>query len=247
MRKSCCAASDVSTFGVLTRVPPAIRWMGAGNLLKAGGTHYPQRSRGSEFNPLAPHMPEGLNGSQGNMTRQPDEARAPPGWGAWRAIRQPLMRHQKRDRMQYIAHEWRQRKMSTKDKTQYTSRLSVHITPAMNTRLEQIAALRDEAKAEVVRAALRTYLDEQEDLIGSRKHFTKMFQRRMDYLEWVVMAGVWMNLHVWQLLTERLKKEQVDLSDLLVEMLWTAVDTQGEMMTILDQVHRRKTKPPRQE
>lgn len=136
--------------------------------------------------------------------------------------------------------------MSAKDKTQYTSRLSVHITPAMNNRLEQIASLRDEAKAEVVRAALRAYLDEQEDLISSRKHFTKMFQRRMDYLEWVVMAGVWMNLHVWQLLTERLKKEEVDLSDLLVEMLWTAADTQGEMMTILDQVHRRKTKPPRQ-
>jgi predicted DNA-binding protein len=51
----------------------------------------------------------------------------------------------------------------------------------MDDRLEQIAKQRDEPKAEVARAALRAYLDEQEDLIGSRKHFTKAFQRRMDY------------------------------------------------------------------
>jgi len=73
--------------------------------------------------------------------------------------------------------------MSDNSKSQYSNRLTVHITGAMEDRLEQIASQRDEPKAEVVRAALRAYLDKQEDLIGSRKHFTKMFQRRVDYIE----------------------------------------------------------------
>ncbi len=73
--------------------------------------------------------------------------------------------------------------MSDKSKTRYTSRLSLHITPAMSDRLDQIELMRDEATAEIVRAALRLYLDQQEDLISSRKHFTKMFQRRMTHLE----------------------------------------------------------------
>ena len=45
--------------------------------------------------------------------------------------------------------------MSSKHKTHYTSRLSVHITEAMSQRLDQIAIQRDEAKAEIVRSALR--------------------------------------------------------------------------------------------
>src|SRR5437868_115154 len=84
--------------------------------------------------------------------------------------------------------------MSDNSKSQFTNRLTVHITGAMENRLEQIASQRDEPKAEVVRAALRAYLDEQEDLIGSRKHFTKMFQRRVDYLERLTVICLWINV-----------------------------------------------------
>ena len=42
---------------------------------------------------------------------------------------------------------------------------------------------RDEAKAEVVRGALRAFLDEHADVIGSRKPFTKAFGRRVDHVE----------------------------------------------------------------
>jgi predicted DNA-binding protein len=97
--------------------------------------------------------------------------------------------------------------MSDNSKSQFTNRLTVHITGAMDVRLEQIASQRDEPKAEVVRAALRAYLDEQEDLIGSRKHFTKMFQRRVDYVERLVIICLWLNVQIMQILFERVKKE----------------------------------------
>ncbi len=40
--------------------------------------------------------------------------------------------------------------------------------------------------AEIVREALRAYLDEQQDVEGSRKHFTKTMGGRFDYLEWLL-------------------------------------------------------------
>ena len=46
--------------------------------MDAGGTVYPQRSRGSKFNQLAPHVPERLIASRSAMTRQQRWSRAPP-------------------------------------------------------------------------------------------------------------------------------------------------------------------------
>ena len=43
-----------------------------------GGTVYPQRSRGSKFNQLAPHVPERLIAPRSAMTRQQRLSRAPP-------------------------------------------------------------------------------------------------------------------------------------------------------------------------
>ncbi len=98
--------------------------------------------------------------------------------------------------------------------------------PAMNTRLEQIAQQRDEPKAEVVRAALRLYLDEQEDLIGSRKHFTKMFQRRVDYLERLLVIALWLNVQTVQILLERVKREPREIVDLLEDAIHAGVATE---------------------
>ena len=44
----------------------------------AVGTRYPQRSRGSKFNKLAPQMPERLSASRLCETRQHRLSRAPP-------------------------------------------------------------------------------------------------------------------------------------------------------------------------
>ena len=61
-------------------------------------------------------------------------------------------------------------------------RRSVSMTPEMRARLAQLASkhLRDATEADLIREAIRAYLDEQTDLIGSRRHFQNSFQDRID-------------------------------------------------------------------
>ncbi len=134
--------------------------------------------------------------------------------------------------------------MSDKSKTHYTSRLSLHITSAMSDRLDQIALLRDEAKAEIVRAALRAYLDEQEDLLGSRKHFTRMFQRRVDYMEKLLVVMLWLNVQTLQILHERIKQEPYELGDLLQDAIGAGIETEDGIYTLVNRAIQNKTKPP---
>lgn len=70
--------------------------------------------------------------------------------------------------------------MSTK-----TIRRSLSMTPEMARRLTQIASNRPRniTEADLIREAIRRFLDEQEDLTGSRRHFQRSFQRRVDELE----------------------------------------------------------------
>jgi predicted DNA-binding protein len=134
--------------------------------------------------------------------------------------------------------------MSDNNKSQYANRMTVHITGAMDDRLEQIASQRDEPKAEVVRAALRAYLDEQEDLIGSRKHFTKMFQRRVDYLERLLVIALWLNAQTAQILFERVKKEPRDIAELLEDAIGAGIATESAIHTLVERIVQQKTKPP---
>lgn len=134
--------------------------------------------------------------------------------------------------------------MSDKSKTHYTNRLSLHVTAAMSDRLDQIALLRDEAKAEIVRAALRAYLDEQEDLLSSRKHFTKMFQRRIDYVERLLAIVLWLNIQMAQILYERVKQEPYELADLMRDAIGAGVETENGIHTLVNRASQNKTKPP---
>jgi Arc/MetJ-type ribon-helix-helix transcriptional regulator len=131
------------------------------------------------------------------------------------------------------------------NRTEYPHRLSVQVTKAMDDRLEQVARGRDEAKAEVVRAALRASLDEQEDVIGSRKHFTKAFGRRVDQLERLLTITLWVNLQTLHLLQERVRKEPVELGDLLGEAVFEGVKAQEVVSELVETaVDQLKTKPP---
>lgn len=67
-------------------------------------------------------------------------------------------------------------------------RRSLSMTPAMRDRLAQLVSKqpRDVTEADLIREAIRLYLDEQEDLIGSRKHFQKSLRERVDQLESVL-------------------------------------------------------------
>jgi predicted DNA-binding protein len=64
-------------------------------------------------------------------------------------------------------------------------RRSLSMTPEMAGRLSQIANTkpRNVTEADLIREAIRRYLDEQEDLTGSRKHFQRSFRERIDHLE----------------------------------------------------------------
>ncbi len=64
-------------------------------------------------------------------------------------------------------------------------RRSLSMTPEMAQRLSQIASTkpRNITEADLIREAVRRYLDEQEDLMGSRKHFQRSFRQRIDRLE----------------------------------------------------------------
>jgi len=59
------------------------------------------------------------------------------------------------------------------------------MTPEMHDLLAQIAAKhgREVKEVDLIRDAIRRYLDEQSDVVGSRRHFQKSLQMRLDKLE----------------------------------------------------------------
>jgi predicted DNA-binding protein len=66
-----------------------------------------------------------------------------------------------------------------------TVRRSITMTQEMHDRLALLVSKqpRDTTEADMIREAVRLYLDHQEDIIGSRKHFQKSLQERLDQLE----------------------------------------------------------------
>ena len=62
---------------------------------------------------------------------------------------------------------------------------SITMTQEMRDRLALLVSKqpRDTTEADIIRESIRLYLDNQEDIIGSRKHFQKSLQDRLDRLE----------------------------------------------------------------
>lgn len=62
---------------------------------------------------------------------------------------------------------------------------SIAMSEEMHVLLEQIAAKhgRDITESHLIREAIRQFLDEQVDAVGSRRHFQKSLQMRLDRLE----------------------------------------------------------------
>jgi Arc/MetJ-type ribon-helix-helix transcriptional regulator len=59
------------------------------------------------------------------------------------------------------------------------------MTPQLRARLQQLLDQqgKDVTEADLIRQAIREFLDRQEDITGSRAHFRKTFQDRIDTLE----------------------------------------------------------------
>ena len=66
-----------------------------------------------------------------------------------------------------------------------TFRRSISMTPEMRQLLAQITAKhgRDVTENDIIRDAIRHYLDQQADVVGSRRHFQRSLQVRLDRLE----------------------------------------------------------------
>jgi Arc/MetJ-type ribon-helix-helix transcriptional regulator len=66
-----------------------------------------------------------------------------------------------------------------------TARRSVAMTPQMRARLQQLLDQqgKEVTEADLIRQASREFLDRQEDITGSRAHFRRTFQQRIDDLE----------------------------------------------------------------
>jgi len=66
-----------------------------------------------------------------------------------------------------------------------TVRRSISMTPEMRDLLAQIAAKhgREVSENDIIRDAIRHYLDQQADVVGSRRHFQRSLQARLDRLE----------------------------------------------------------------
>lgn len=62
---------------------------------------------------------------------------------------------------------------------------SITITQELRDRLTLLVSKcgREYTESDLIREAIRRYLDEQEDITGSRRHFTKTFQDRIALLE----------------------------------------------------------------
>lgn len=75
--------------------------------------------------------------------------------------------------------------MSRKASPPQSVRVYARITPELYTLLQQVrVAKRFEHDSDLVRAALRAFLDEQSDQVASKRHFNATFQSRMNRLDW---------------------------------------------------------------
>ena len=68
--------TNIANAGTFAPVPPVGRLPVSS--VRTGGTDYPLIFRGSEFNALAPHMPERLIATCSAVSRQHPLVRAPP-------------------------------------------------------------------------------------------------------------------------------------------------------------------------
>jgi Arc/MetJ-type ribon-helix-helix transcriptional regulator len=98
---------------------------------------------------------------------------------------------------------------------------SIAMTEEMQDRLKQLVSKhgREFTESDLIREAIRRYLDDQEDLIGSRRHFQKSFQDRIDRLELALTFHLNVLLHLtasgFSLTLQAITKQKVPSQQLL--------------------------------
>ena len=95
-----------------------------------------------------------------------------------------------------------------------TIRRSIAMTPEMYDRLQQVVSNypRDTTEADLIRDAIQGYLDQREDLIGSRRHFQRTLRERIDALE----TTLTFQINVVLLLLDALVADRDQLPDAII-------------------------------
>ena len=111
-----------------------------------------------------------------------------------------------------------------------TVRRTISMTPEMHDLLMQIVVKRerDVKEVDLIREAILEYLDEQADVVGSRRHFQKSLRARLDQLE----SAFTFHLHI---LIYLLSAVLADESDRAIEDAIVAAKRDGE--TLLAQIN----------
>jgi Arc/MetJ-type ribon-helix-helix transcriptional regulator len=95
------------------------------------------------------------------------------------------------------------------------------MTEEMQDRLQQLVSKhgREFSESDLIREAIRRYLDDQEDIIGSRRHFQKSFQDRVDRLELALAFHLNVLLHLvaggFALTLQAITKQKVPTQQLI--------------------------------
>lgn len=98
---------------------------------------------------------------------------------------------------------------------------SIAMTEEMQDRLQQLVSKhgREFSESDLIREAIRRYLDDQEDIIGSRRHFAKSFQDRIDRLEFALTFHLNVLLHLaaggFALVLQAITKQKVPAQQLI--------------------------------
>jgi Arc/MetJ-type ribon-helix-helix transcriptional regulator len=98
---------------------------------------------------------------------------------------------------------------------------SIAMTEEMQSRLQQLVSKhgREFTESDLIREAIRRYLDDQEDIIGSRRHFQKSFQERIDRLEFALDFHLNVLLHLaasgFSLVLQAITKQKLPAQQLI--------------------------------
>lgn len=114
-------------------------------------------------------------------------------------------------------------------------RVYARITPELHTLLTQVrVAKRFETDADLVRAALRAYLDEQSDQVASRRHFSASFQRRVNRLDWHLTVITYLLAHGLGMFIAHVTGQKVPGDALLDQAMRLAEQNQRTLTDRLD-------------
>ncbi len=122
-----------------------------------------------------------------------------------------------------------------KRKPPHSVRVYARITPEMHTLLQQVrVAKRMATDADLVRAALRAYLDDQSDQVASRRHFSASFRTRMTRLDWHLTVLTYLLAQSLGVLIARTTGQKLSVDALLEQAVRLAAENHQALSERLD-------------